>query len=133
MFWSGSGDAAKKFDLDFIVTRSRILRIPLPPRVRDGRFYSNRFVDLAGEFLLHQRDRYLSLTKAADMLGLYAENKDIFPKSDGDIVTGEHFHLWWDGKADTTDYDATQQRVMANDYLENDLLTTKYLAPHILC
>lgn len=137
VFWSGCGDAAKKFDIDYIVTRSRINRVPLPSRVRDGRYYDRRIVDLAGEFLLNQRDRYLSLTKAADMLGLYAEHADIFPKTDTDPVRGENFWLWWQGAAAHDSVPETQsspaeQRALAVKYLCNDLLTTKYLAPHIL-
>lgn len=136
VFWSGCGDQAKKFDLDFIVTRSRINRIPIPPRVREGRFYSTRFVDLAGEFLLGQRDRYLKLTKAAEMLGLYQEHKDLFPKRDDDPVTGENFWQWWDGCIPDPQCgctkDADSQRAMAEVYLKNDLRHLKYLAPHIL-
>lgn len=133
-FWSGCGDPMRKFDLDFLVTRSRILHIPLPARVREGRYYANRFVDLASEFLLCQRERYLSLTKAAEMFGLFADHKDVWPKSDSDPVTGENFHLWWGGKAvDPLAIVPTElQRGFASGYLKNDLLLTRYLAPHIL-
>ena len=131
VFWSGSGDPGKNFDLDFIVTRSRILHIELPHRVRNGRYYSDRWVDLAAEFLLYQRDKYLSLTKAADMFGLYEVNKDLTPKRDDDPVTGEFFWQWWEGVA-VTDFPKAQQQALARGYLCNDLLHLKYLAPHIL-
>lgn len=132
VFWSGCGDKAKKFDIDYIVTRSRINRVPVPAGVRDGRYYSRRIVDLAGEFLLNQRERYLSLTKAADMLGLYADHADIFPKDkENDPVTGENFWQWWDGVA-VDGHSAEEQRAMAKHYLKNDVLTLKYLVPHIL-
>lgn len=140
IYWSGSGDASKCFDPDYIVTRSRLNRVRVPKSVRVGRFYDNRIIDLAAVFLLHQRDRYLSLTKAADMLGLYAEHADIFPKTDTDLVQGEDFWLFWDGNAyNPADFPsenkmptAVEQRALAVKYLCNDLLTTKYLAPHIL-
>lgn len=133
VMWSGCGDASKMFDLDYIVTRSRINRIPLPARVRDGRFYNHRFVDLAKEFLLYQRERFLSLTKAADMLGLYAEHKDILPKSDEDIVRAENFWQWWDGSAEAgVGMHSDQQRDLARQYLCNDLRLTRYLAQIIV-
>lgn len=131
VFWSGCGDASKKFDLDFLVTRSRLNRVPLPMRVRDGRFYHSRFVDLAGEFLLHQRERFLSLTKAAEMFGLYEEHADIFRKTPEDTVTGEHFWKWWEGIANTETPDV-EQREEAVKYLNNDLLHLRHLAPLLL-
>lgn len=138
VFWSGCGDPQKKFDIDYIVTRARINRVPLPARVRNGRYYADRVVDLAGEFLLHKREAYLKLTKAADMLGLYEEHKDITPKTDADAVTGEDFWKFWEGSAfepaDTREAvpTAAEQRAFATKYLYNDLLHLKYLAPHIL-
>jgi hypothetical protein len=140
VFWSGSGDVSKNFDIDFIVTRSRILRIPLPHRVRNGRYYDGRIIDLSSEFLLLQRDRFLKLTVAADMLGLYQDHKDIFPKTEQDAVQGADFWKFWDGVALASEipnhpgiaFTRTEQRALAVQYLGNDLLTTKYLAAHIL-
>lgn len=137
VFWSGRGDAAKKFDPDFIVTRSRIVGVKLPLRVRQGRYYDPRLVDLAGEFLLHQRDRYLSLTKAAEMLRLYEQHPDIIPKRDDDLVQGKDFWRWWQGTAcpeaiPENRLIAAQQRIYAEVYLCNDLLHLKYIAPRIL-
>jgi hypothetical protein len=121
VFWSGCGDPNKKFDIDFILTRSRILGVKIPQRVRSGRYYDNRIVDLAQEFLLNQRDRYLSLTKAADP------------------VQGANFWQWWDGVAVGTTvahpaqpHTAAEQRAYAAKYLCNDVLHLKYLAPRIL-
>jgi hypothetical protein len=131
VFWSGCGDAAKKFDLDFLVTRSRLNRVPLPHRVRDGRFYHSRFVDLASEFLLYQRERYLSLTKAAEMFGLYAEHEDLTRKRDDDALTGEHFWRWWDGVA-PVEMPAEAQRAEAVKYLNNDVRHLLHLAPLLL-
>lgn len=131
VFWSGCGDVSKWFDIDYIVTRSRINRVPVPSGVRQGRYYSNRIVDLAKEFLLYQRERYCSLTKAADMLGLYAEHKDILPKSEADPVRGENFWQWWYGAMDMN-MSQDEQRDFAKSYLVNDCLTLRYLAPIIL-
>ena len=131
VFWSGCGDASKKFDLDFLVTRSRINRVPLPMRVRDGRFYHSRFVDLASEFLLYQRERFLSLTKAAEMFGLYEEHADIFRKTPEDTVTGEHFWRWWDGVS-PVELPVEAQRAEAVKYLNNDLLHLRHIAPLLL-
>lgn len=142
VFWSGCGAAAKMFDLDFIVTRSRILGVRIPPAVRSGRFYSPRFVDLASEFLLYQNDVYLSLTRAADIFGLYVDGKHpgpstvgahqtIFPKTDDDPVTGENFWQWFEGIAQT-DQSKEEQRLFALRYLRNDLLHLFHLAPRIL-
>ncbi len=130
VFWSGCGDSSKKFDMDFIVTRSFILRIPIPKLVREGRYYHRRFVDLAEVFLLGQRERYLSLTKAAELLGLYADHPDIFPKTPEDPVTGANFFQWWDGTA--ANHPANEQRAFAVKYLHNDLRTTALLAESLL-
>lgn len=131
VFWSGCGDVAKQFDIDYIVTRSRINRVPVPAGVRQGRYYSNRIMDLAKEFLLYQRERYCSLTKAAEMLGLYAEHPDIAPKTDSDPVQGVNFWQWWEGSA-VQDHSAEEQRALACKYLVNDVSTLKYMAPIIL-
>lgn len=142
LFWSGCGAAEKMFDLDYIVTRSRILGVKVPPQVRNGRFYTPRIVDLASEFLLYQREQYLSLTKAAELFGLYDQNfgdirkadstaLNIWRKHDGDACTGENFWLWYEGKANTED-SAEAQRDFALRYLANDLRHLFHLAPRIL-
>lgn len=141
VFWSGCGAIDKKFDLDFLVTRSRILGVRMPGIVRDGRYYSRRFVDLAGEFLLHQREAYLSLTKAAEIFGIYGEhgigpegapaNLHCFPKRDDDPVQGHNFWQFWEGVAQP-DVSAEEQRLLALRYLTNDLRHLLHLAPRIL-
>lgn len=141
VFWSGCGATEKKFDIDFIVTRSRICGVRLPAGVRQGRYYSSRIVDLAGEFLLHQRESYLSLTKAAELFGIYGQHgtgpdgapADLhcFPKGDDDQVTGANFFQWWEGTA-TTECTAEEQLMMAIRYLGNDLKHLLHLAPRIL-
>jgi hypothetical protein len=132
VFWSGCGDPAKKFDIDFLLTRSRILNVQVPLNVRSGRFYSSRIVDLAGEFLLHQRERYLSLSKAAELFGLYQKpDCRIFRKLKCDAVTGANFWMWFDGCADP-EMPTPDQQTLALKYLYNDLLHLIPLAEHIL-
>ena len=131
VFWAGGGDPYKNFDLDFLVTRSRIRHVPIPSRVRNGRYYSDRFVNLSGEFLLHQREKYLSLSKAADLLDLYVAGGPIWPKRDDDPVTGANFWQWWEGTAHT-DVPANEQRAYAVQYLHNDTRHLQLLAPIIL-
>lgn len=131
VYWSGCGASDKNFDLDFIVTRSRITGVRVPGTARSGRYYAHRFVDLASDFLLHQREQYLSLTKAADLMGLYELWSEgdmpptrIWPKSKEDPVTGENFWKWYEGTA--------EQRAKALEYLTNDLRHLLHLAPRIL-
>jgi hypothetical protein len=136
VYWSGCGNSSQNFDIDYIVTRSRILGIPVPATARNGRFYSSRIIDLASEFLLHRHDAYLKLTVAADILGLYDvpaanEANPIYPKQEDDTVTGENFHLWYDGKADAA-ISLEDQRTKAKRYLRNDVLHLLSIAPRIL-
>jgi hypothetical protein len=139
VYWSGCGDAGKNFDLDFIVTRSRIVGVPVPPLVRNGRFYSSKFVDLASEFLLFQREQYLSLSKAADMMGLYElpevsdieADRTIWPKREDDPVQGVNFWQWYEGKIEGGER-PEEQRLFALRYLANDLKHLWHLAPMIL-
>lgn len=129
--WSGSGASDRNFDFDFIITRSRLLGVPIPAHVRRGRYYSDRIVDLASEFLLHRRDAYLSLTKAADAFGLYdapitigGVPTQLRRKRDDDPVTGATFAAHWDADG--------EKRELARSYLVNDLNHTLALARRIL-
>lgn len=134
VYWSGCGDRSSCFDLDFLVTRSRILGVPLPPFVRAGPYYSSRFVCLAKELLLYQRERYLSLTRAAELFGLYEPNGRgcvvLERKKPDDLVTGKNFHQFYDGIA--CELPKKQQRKLALDYLRNDLAHLSELAHRIL-
>jgi len=121
-FWSGSGSASTMFDIDYIVTRSRLLGVKVPPQVRNGRFYSSRIIDLASEFLLFQTGEYLSLSNAGHAFGLYEDGSDCHPKDkETDEVTGENFHKVY-----------AQDRAKALSYLENDLHITRQIALRIL-
>jgi hypothetical protein len=124
VFYSGCGDPSKKFDLDFIVTRSRILGIPVPDYVRRGRFYHESFVDLAEVFLLSQRDKYLSLSKCADLLGIFDAHDDVIRKTDEDVVTGANFAQFWEQNS--------AGRELATSYLLNDVRLAAHIADRIL-
>lgn len=127
VFWSGCGAGDKMFDLDYIVTRSRIVGIRIPPMVRSGRYYAQRFIDLASEFLLYRREEYLKLTAAAELMGLYEwpTGPILLRKRDDDQVTGENFHLWYSGGLKTS-------RSLALDYLTNDLNHLFHLGHRLL-
>lgn len=120
-FWSGCGAAGKMFDIDFIVTRSRILGVRVPSSVRNGRFYSSRIVDLASEFLLYQNDAYLSLTNAAEAFRFYDIYPELTRKKDTDLVRGENFWEYYE-----------KDKHMAMPYLLNDLNHVYRLAQYIL-
>lgn len=133
LFWSGAGDINNHFDLDFVVTRSRILGVRVPSFVRSGRYYSARLFCLAKEFLLYKREKFLSLTRAGEVFDLYSDGVEpkLERKREDDPVTGENFHLWWDGKA-TKEHPAAAQRSFALRYLDNDLRHLAHLAIRIL-
>jgi hypothetical protein len=124
VYWSGSGSYADNFDLDFIVTRSRLIGVPVPPSVRSGRFYNPRFVDLAAEFLLYRSGEYLSLTNAGELFGLYDGKHGVTPKRKDDEVTGANFAVLYDLGGES------RQKALA--YLANDLKITYHLANAIL-
>ncbi len=124
VFWSGSGASSVCFDMDFIVTRSRILGIKVPECVRHGRFYGSRFVDLASEFLLYQTGEYLSLSHAGMVFGLFDGKHDCRQKLPEDEVTGANFAFHYDQKE--------EGRAKALSYLRNDLMILFHLANAIL-
>lgn len=133
VFWSGSGDSSRLFDMDFMVTRSRLLGVRPWPTARCGRYYGNRIVDLAAEFLLHRRDAYLSLTRAADLFNLYADaSLGLFRKADDDACRGENFSRWWDGAMPPECGSPDEQHLVAFHYLTNDLRHLLPLARAIL-
>ncbi len=132
VFWSGSGNPAENFDPDFIIKRSWICGVPVPPSAFDGRYLGRKFVDAAARYLMFKREAYCSLTDAADQLGLYTGENNIFPKNkETDVVVGSNFHMYWDGKINDG-ASASDQRALAVRYLENDLLTADLIAARIL-
>lgn len=107
------------FDLPFLVRRSWILGVEIPPTVRDGRYWDRLFVDLRDEWLLGQRwgDCESSLDHMARALGVGA-------KSDAAGCDGATFHkLWLSGDA--------AQRATARNYLINDLEMTRRVAERL--
>jgi hypothetical protein len=168
VYWSGAGGGAMSrektdtptgrapgldhFDLDFIVTRSRLVGVNVPGFAFRGRYYSERFVDLSAELLLHRRGSFLSLSKAAELFGLYGEDgkggptgepmeRTIYPKSKNDPVTGKNFHKWLRGDltgeseaviAQAESRTPEGRYLFALRYLRNDVMHLFHLAPRIL-
>lgn len=131
--WSGSGTTAANFDMDFAVTRSRILGLDLPATLRDRGRYSTRVVDLTAEFLLGRREAYLSLSRAADVFGLYDDVAlGLTRKTDNDPVTGENWWKWFNGLMSESGLTPEQQREKAEGYLLNDIKHLLPLAQRIL-
>lgn len=131
LVYSGCGDERRNFDLDFILTRSRILGVAIPPHIRPGRYYSDRITDLAPLFLLHRHDAFCSLTKCAELLGCYDRpiETDAGPvtltrKRQDDEVTGANFFEFWRSPGE-------RQR-KAQAYLINDLFHTLAIARRLL-
>lgn len=94
-FWNAANDAANlekknvwgfnshRFDLPFIVGRSRVHRIKVPDWAMDGRYWHRHFKDAAKELVCHQPGEFISLDVAAKALGLPGKLDDI----------GENFYL----------------------------------------
>lgn len=121
VFWSGNGNPTENFDADMLIRRSWILGVKVPARVFNGRFISDRLVDASARYLLGKRDAYCSLSDAADQLGIFEAHPELHRKDkEHDLVTGQTFHLFMDGKADV-DMPPEAQRQLALAYLRNDL------------
>lgn len=127
LFWSGNGNPATNFDVDMLVRRSWILGVEVPPSVFNGRFLSSKIEDAAARYLMYQREAFCCLSRAADELGLFQPGCDFTPKGEADLVTGENFHLWWDGKAGNLVAPEEQQK-LAVKYLTNDLRLLEAIA-----
>lgn len=129
VFWSGNGGSGDNFDPDFIIKRSWILGVTVPPGAFGERGYlGRRMVDAAQRYLMGKREAYCSLSNAAEQLGLFDEPGITITRKDKDrdLVTGENFHLWWTGKAplphaDSQQYTAEHQKDLARSYLVNDV------------
>lgn len=80
------------FDLPFLVRRSWILGVPVPPCVfaGDGKWRSwntSLFIDVAAEWTFRNRTEFISLDELGRAMGLGG-------KADGE-VTGENFYEYW--------------------------------------
>ena len=103
------GFAIHHFDLPFLIIRSRILGVPVPLRLRVGRYYdANRFIDLQEEWLV---GRSRNDTKCG--LDYVAKALEVGEKSG----SGDKFESL---------YSANESEALA--YLENDLNLAKGIA-----
>lgn len=94
------------FDLPFLVNRSRILGVDVPPSVVNGRFFSRVFIDLLKVWNFDSYSNYVSLNKLCKALGLGEKNGD-----------GADFARLWE-----------EDREQAIAYLRQDLALTTKLA-----
>lgn len=131
LFWSGTSEIGDNFDIDMLVRRSWFVGVKVPQLVFNGRYYSNRLVDVTGRYLLGRLNSYCGLTRAADELGLYTPESNLRPKKDDDPVRGENFWQWWEGNAPDSSLSAADQREVAKGYLVNDVLTLKAIVARI--
>lgn len=131
VFWSGSGFPGIGFDVEMLVKRSWMLGVKVPPQVFHGRYLSSQFVDLASRYLFGKKESFLSLSDAADQLGLFDRGLPITKKTDADLVTGKNFHEYWDGFA-PVDLIPEEQRKLAIKYLRNDAMILQYIAGAVL-
>ncbi len=98
------------FDLPFLVRRSWILGVSVPPNVFDGRYFSSSFIDLRKLWLCGQRatDTKSSFDELARAFGTAG-------KPDG--LDGSQFaELWWSDREKAVEYlreDVTQPAVWA--------------------
>jgi hypothetical protein len=103
------GFACFHFDLPYLILRSRILNVPVPIKLRVGRFFNaERFVDLQDEWLLNRsrNDTKCSLDYVARALG-------IGEKSGSGTDFSELYRI---------------DSLQALDYLRNDLTLTEGIA-----
>jgi len=99
------------FDLPFLVKRSWVNRVAMPPNVRQGRYWADWFVDLRETWQLGDRQSEGSLDSICRALGLGEKNG-----------SGAEFARLW-----------REDRAKATEYLVNDLNMTAALATRLLC
>jgi len=98
------------FDLPFLVKRSWILNVPVPPNVRQGRYWADWFIDLRETWQLGDRQSSGSLDAICRAMGLGEKNG-----------SGAEFAKLW-----------SEDRAKALAYLVNDLEMTSKLAARLL-
>lgn len=117
LFWWHWGKGGKfvgfnvrEFDFRFAVTRSRLLDIPVPPDLFDGRYWSKSIVDLMDVFCCYSRDTAgYSLNAICKAMGLGEKNG-----------SGKDFARLY-----------SEDREKALEYLKMDLLLTAKLAARL--
>jgi hypothetical protein len=106
------GHNIAEFDVPFLVKRSWLLGVDVPPAAIQSRYISNQFVDTMNFWKVGSRQApYTSLDTIAQLLGLGA-------KTEG--MTGADFHRLYFGSA--------EDRNKAMDYLSNDVELTRKVA-----
>jgi DNA polymerase III epsilon subunit-like protein len=93
------GFNSNQFDLPFLVRRSWKHRVPVPPGIRRGRYWSEQMIDLREHWQLGDRQARGSLDAIAKHLGIGAKNG-----------SGSDFARLW-----------VNDRPKAVEYLRNDL------------
>jgi len=98
------------FDLPFLVKRSWVQQVPIPPNVRQGRYWADWFIDLRETWQLGDKQAHGSLDTICRALGLGEKNG-----------SGAEFARLWN-----------EDRAKALAYLDNDLKMTAALAARLL-
>jgi uncharacterized protein YprB with RNaseH-like and TPR domain len=100
------GFNSNSFDLPFVIRRSWRHRVPVPPGIRRGRYWSDEMIDLRDAWQLGDRQARGSLDSIAKHLGVGAKNGN-----------GAEFAKLW-----------LNDRAKAAEYLRNDLQLTAKVA-----
>ncbi|MEM9354647.1 MAG: hypothetical protein AAGB04_00405 [Pseudomonadota bacterium] len=107
-----AGHNINRFDLPFLVRRSWILDVPVPPEVRNGRYWSSVFVDTLDEWQLGDRSvQDCGLDSLCRATGGPCKPAD---------VKGDDFARLYLG--------TESERMEALAYLDNDLAMTMHMA-----
>jgi hypothetical protein len=101
------GHCIFRFDLPFLVKRSRRYGLPVPDNVWNGRWWDPSFIDLAQVWAMGNKDDTISLDRMARWLGVGSKNGE-----------GKMFH--------------TMPREQQELYLANDLSMTMACALRML-
>lgn len=122
---SQSGDAVSQwigwnicgFDLPFLVQRSWVLGVQVPPDVqRDGRYWHPGFIDLMTRWACGAYGKWAKLDLVCRALGLEGKGAVTIPGQGGEgeqVVDGSMFARLW-----------AEDRAKAVEYLKNDIVQT---------
>ena len=106
------------FDIPFLIQRSRILDVDVPPGIydRSRRYLSDHFIDLMKVWTCGQYGQSIKLDLLAKTLGVGGKQVD----AEGKKITGKDFSRLWFG--------SVEDRQKAVEYLTNDLMMTAGVA-----
>jgi hypothetical protein len=109
------------FDLVFLVKRSRILGVPVPFGVKQGRYWHPLFIDLMIEWECHRPGQMIGLDRLAMVCHIEGKAKGEFTLPSGEVVLvdGANFYKAWR---------RPECRKFAEDYLMGDLRIPAELA-----